>query len=333
MDEAMKVLVTGATGFLGGWLVRRLVDEGHSVRIIKRASSSLDEIAGLPLEIFDGDVIDAASLLRACRDVDTVFHLAGLIGYSRAQRAAMQRVNVDGTRNVIEACVTARVRKLVYLSSVVAIGASFDRVPLNELSPYNVGDLHLGYFDTKHEAETLVVEAVRSGRLDAVMINPSTIYGPADAKKGSRGVQLKVARGKFPLYPPGGVSIVSVEDAIDAVIAVWTRGRPGERYIVSGENLLLKDVFDQIAHFAGVKPPSLPMPRPLIFGLGKIGDVLESLGKKGPLNSETAWTSTLYHWFDSSKAQRELGLTLKPASYALEQSVRWMKDNGLLTRR
>ncbi len=328
----MKVLVTGATGFLGGWLVRRLLEEGHAVRIIRRPNSSLDEIQNLPIEIFPGDVTDRASLLLACAGVDTVFHLAGLIGYSRAQRAAMQEVNVGGTRNVIDACETCGVRKLVYLSSVVAVGASFERTSLNEESPYNIAHLHLGYFDTKHEAERLVRDAVFAKRIDAVMINPSTIYGPADAKKGSRSVQLKVARGKFPLYPPGGVSIIAVEDVIDAVMAVWTRGRSAERYIVSGENLLLKDVFDQIANFAGVAPPSIAMPRPLIFALGKVGDVLENFGKKGPLNSETAWTSTLYHWFDSSKAQRELGLNIKPASYALEQSVRWMKDNRLLEK-
>lgn len=326
----MKVLVTGATGFLGGWLVKRLLAEGHHVRIIKRASSSLEELDGLKLDIVSGDVTDAPSLLNASRGVDTVFHLAGLIGYSRLQRDAMHAVNVVGTRNVIDACRACDVRKLVYLSSVVAIGASFDKVPLNETSPYNIAHLQLGYFDTKHAAEALVRTAVLEGHLDAVMVNPSTIYGPADAKKGSRSVQLKVARGKFPMYPPGGVSIVSVDDVLDAVMAVWNRGKPAERYIISGENLLLKDVFDQIAGFAGVKPPSLALPRSAIFALGAVGDLLEKFGKKGPLNSETAWTSTLYHWFDNTKAQRELGLKMKPASYALEQSVRWMKDNNLL---
>lgn len=326
----MKVLVTGATGFLGGWVCRRLVESGHSVRIIKRASSSLEELEGLPLEIFAGDVTDLESLRAACAGVDTVFHLAGLIGYSRAMREAMHKVNVVGTANVIAACRSADVRKLVYCSSVVAIGASFDRVPLNESSPYNIAHLRLGYFDTKHEAEALVRSAVLRGELDAVMINPSTIYGPADAKKGSRSTQLKVAQGRFPMYPPGGVSIVSVEDVLDALMAVWERGKPAERYIISGENLLLKDVFDQIAAIAGVKPPSIAMPRSAIFALGAVGDILEKFGKKGPVNGETKWTSTLYHWFDSSKAQRELGLKLKPASYALEQSVRWMKDNGLL---
>ena len=325
----MKVLVTGATGFLGGWLVKRLLAEGHDVRIIKRTNSSLEGLDGLKLDVRAGDVTDAESLMSACRGVDTVFHLAGLIGYSRSQREAMHRVNVIGTQNVIAACRACTVRKLVHLSSVVAIGASFDKIPLNESSPYNLAHLRLGYFDTKYEAEALVRSAVLEGHLDAVMINPSTIYGPADAKKGSRGVQLKVAQGRFPLYPPGGVSIVSVDDAIDAIIAVWQKGQPAERYIVSGENLLLKDVFEQIAAISGVKPPAYPLPRSAIFALGKIGDTLEKFGKKGPLNSETAWTSTLYHWFDNAKAKRELGLKFKPASYALEQSVRWMKDNGL----
>ncbi|RYX78202.1 NAD-dependent epimerase/dehydratase family protein, partial [bacterium] len=170
----MKVLVTGATGFLGGWLVKRLLAEGLEVRIIKRANSSLEELEGLKLDLVDGDVTDKESLIRAARGVDTVFHLAGVIGYSRSQRAAMERVNVEGTRNVIDACEANGVRKLVHLSSVVAIGAGFDKTPLTETSPYNVAHLKLGYFDTKHDAELLIQEAVRAGRVDAVMINPST---------------------------------------------------------------------------------------------------------------------------------------------------------------
>ena len=328
----MKVLVTGATGFLGGWLVRRLLDEGCEVRVIKRPKSDLEELAGLNIELVPGDVTDSTSLTAACKGVDTVFHLAGLIAYSPVQREAMQRVNVGGTANVISACLETGVRKLVHLSSVVAVGASFDKKPLNEESAYNVAHLHLGYFDTKHEAELLVKSAVASRGLDAVMINPSTIYGPADAKKGSRGVQVKVAKGKFPFYPPGGVNVVSVEDVVDAIIAAWKKGRTGERYIVSNENLLIREVFEMIAGVSGVKPPSIGLPRPAIFAIGKVGDALEKIGKKGPLNTENAWTSVLYHWFDSSKAQKELGLKLRPASYAIEQSVRWMMDHGYLKK-
>lgn len=327
----MKVLVTGATGFLGGWLARRLLDEGHEVRIIARPKSDFEQIKDLPLDVQPGDVTDPSGLNAACRNVDTVFHLAGLVAYSRAQRPAMEKVNVQGTANVIAACKANGVRKLVHLSSVTAIGAGFTKEEiLNEDSPYNIAHLHLGYFDTKHQAENLVKDAVNRNELDAVIINPSTIYGPADAKKGSRNVQLKVARGKFPFYPPGGVSVVAVEDVIEAIVAAWNRGRTGERYIVSGENLLIKDVFDIIAAEAGVKPPSIALPRSAIFTLGKVGDLLERIGKKGPLNTENAWTSVLYHWFDSSKASKEFGIKFKPAAEAIKASVRWSRDNGLI---
>lgn len=324
----MKILVTGATGFLGYWVVKRLIEEGHAVRILVRKSSSLEDLQTFSVEKSFGDVTDLESLINATNGVDCVFHLAGLIAYKRSDRAAMEKVNVDGTKNVVEACKRNNIKKLVYLSSVVAIGSSFDGSPLNERSVYNIGHLNLGYFETKHKAELIVRNAALHGELDAVMINPSTIYGGGDAKKGSRGVQLKVARGKMPFYTSGGVNVVSVEDVIECLMACWKKGRPGERYIVAGDNILIKDLFEKIALVAGVKPPSILLPNPAVKVLGAAGDVLEKLGKKGPLNSETAWTSTLYHWFDSSKAQREFGIKFKPAEYGIEASVKWMKENG-----
>ncbi len=326
----MKILVTGATGFLGYWVVDRLVEEGQQVKILVRKSSSLDELQKFNLEQCFGDVTNLESLIEATKDVDCVFHLAGLIAYKRTDRPAMENVNIEGTRNVIEACKRNSVKKLVYLSSVVAIGASFDGVPLNEHSVYNISHLNLGYFETKHKAELLVRNAALQGELDAVMINPSTIYGGGDAKKGSRGAQLKVARGKMPFYTGGGVNVVSVEDVIECLMACWKKGRAGERYIVAGENILIKDLFQKIAKASGVKPPSVYLPTPAVKVLGAAGDLLEKIGKKGPLNSETAWTSTLYHWFDSSKAQREFGIKFKPADYGIEASVKWMKANGYI---
>ncbi len=327
----MKVLVTGASGFLGGALVRRLTEEGHQVRIIARSHSNFEEIKDLKLEVLAGDIVNLESLQKACQGMDSVFHLAGLIAYSKEARKDMQLINVDGTANVIKACETQSVRRLVHVSSVAAVGSSFDgKTPLDENSKFNLGELHLGYFDTKRDAELLVKAAADRGTLDAVIVNPSTIYGPADARKGSRETQVKVARGRFPFYTPGGVGVVSYHDVLDALLLAWQKGRRGERYIINGENLLIREVFNQIADCAGVKRPFIYLPRPLIFSVGRVGDVLETLGKKGPLNSETAWTAVLFHWFDASKARRELGLTFRPAAEAIEESVRWMKDNGLL---
>ncbi len=327
----MKVLVTGASGFLGSWLARRLVQEGLDVRILKRETSNLDELQGLRCEYVSGDVSQVETLVEACREVDSVFHLAGLIAYSLGKRAEMEKINVGGTANVIEACRRQKVRKLVHLSSVVAVGASFDGAPLNEDSPYTVGHLNLGYFETKRKSEELVVQATRDGQIDSVILNPSTVYGAGDAKKGSRRIQLKVARHQFPFYTRGGVNVVAVEDVISGIIQAWKTGRSGERYILSGENILLKDLFTMIAEEAGVEPPRIYLPPPILHAIGKFGDLCESLGKKGPINSENAWTATLYHWFDNSKAKRELGFNPAPARNAVHNSIGWIREHGLLS--
>ncbi len=327
----MSVLVTGATGFVGAKLVRELIAQGNEVRVLHRASSSLEDLAGLRFRSQLGDVTDLSSLVSACRPVDTVFHLAGAIAYSRAMRPMMNAVNVGGTQNVVSAIQQKSARtKLVYMSSVVAVGASFNGTPLDEDSPFNLGHLDLGYFETKRAAEKSVVVACRSGRLEAVILNPSTIYGAGDAKKGSRGTQLQVARGHQPFYTSGGVSVVSVHDVVAATLKAAEVGRNGERYILSGENLTIKELFQRIAALTGTKPPPIYLPNCVVHAIGKVGDGLERLGKKSPLNSEKAWTAVLYHWFDHGKARRELDFNPRPAQAALFESVEWIKQHGYL---
>lgn len=327
----MKVVVTGANGFLGSWVVRALLKEGAEVHALVRPNSDVSELDGLAVKIVHGDVTEPGSLLAAFEGADSVFHLAGVIAYKRSQRALMEKVNVEGTRHVIHACKAMKVRRLVHLSSVTAIGAGFSpREILNENSPYNIAGLKLGYFDTKHEAENLVREAVWRGEIDAVILNPSTIYGPGDALKGSRKTQVKVASGRFPFYTSGGVSIIHVEDAVAGILAAWKKGRSGERYILSGENLLIRDLFRIIAEEAGVPAPQWKLPGFVLFTIGAIGDLKEKLGFSSSVSLENAWTSTLYHWFDNSKARREFGLNPRPAREALKASVAWMKEHGLL---
>jgi len=326
----MAVLVTGATGFVGSWLVRELLKRGEEVRVLHRPSSSLEELQGLNFVSRLGDVTDLDSLRDAVIGVDTVFHLAGVVGYSRAMRRLMEDVNVGGTKKVLEAMQQTPRPKLVYMSSVVAVGASYDRTVLNENSPFNVHSLDLGYFETKKAAEDLVLDACRRGRVEAVILNPSTIYGAGDAKKGSRKTQVKVAQGKFPFYTTGGVSIVSVHDVVAAILRAREAGRIGERYILSGDNITIEALFKKIAAIAGVKSPSIHLPNLVVRAIGKVGDGLEAVGKKGPINTENAWTSTLFHWFDHTKARRELGFKPRPADEALRESVEWMREHGYL---
>lgn len=326
----MKILVTGGTGFVGSWLVKRLVQDGHQIRVLHRKGSSLDELTGVDFESAFGDVTNLESVISACKGIDSVFHLAGVVGYSQAMRAQMENVNIKGTENVITACRQSDVRRMLHMSSVVAIGASIKPNMLNENSPYTISNLNLGYFETKREAEERVRLAARKKELDAVIVNPSTVYGPGDAKKGSRKVQIKVAQGRFPFYPSGGQSIVSIHDVIDGMLKAWQKGRTGERYILSGENHYIRDVFRKIAARAGVQPPRIYLPKSVALMLGRMGDRLEKFGKKTPINLENAWVSSLFHWFDSSKAKIELGFNPRSADQALNESVDWMKENGLL---
>jgi dihydroflavonol-4-reductase len=326
-----KVLVTGANGFLGHWVVRRLVEDGHSVRVLVRPTSDLSELEGLEFEKAYGDVTDPSTLSAPLSSIETVFHLAGVIAYRRSERTQMEKVNVGGTRNILAALEKSDVTQLVYLSSVVAVGAGFTpNEILNEESAYNLDHLDLGYFQTKHQAEILVRKAFEEKKVNPVILNPSTIYGAGDAKKGSRRTQVKVAQGKFPFYTKGGVNVIAVEDCVDGIMAGWKRGRSGERYILAADNLTIRELFETIAAEAGVEPPRILLPPWAVFTLGWIGDRMTDLGLDGGLSVENARTSQMYHWFDNSKAKRELGLNPRPSRQAIAASVRWMKEKGII---
>lgn len=325
-----QVLVTGATGFLGHHLIEKLHTMGAKIRVLVRNPNGLDRWQQQGVELFKGDITNRLSLLQATENCSVVFHLAGLIAYKKSERAMMEQINVQGTANVIDACVTHKTPKLLHLSSVVTIGASSTPRALDENSTYNLSAYNLGYFETKRKAEALIEEAHHHNGLNAFMINPSTIYGAGDARKGSRKTQLKVAKGQFRFYPPGGVNVVSIHDVLQGIFLCLDRGQPARRYIICGENLTIQELFREIASAAGQPPPTQALPKFLLSTLGRVGDGLRSLGYETSLSSETAVTSTLYHWFRSDRAQKELGFVPTSARAAIKESVQWMQENGYL---
>ncbi len=323
----MKVLITGANGFLGSWLTKRLLEEGYEVDALVRKNSDLSELHPIKPNLVYGDVTDYASLREAFDKKDIVFHLAGAVGYKKSLRPLMEKVNVVGTENVVNACAKLEIPQLLHLSSVVTIGANTQPIVMNEDFAYNISELNLGYFETKRKAEQIVLAATLQKKIRAICVNPSTIYGFGDAKKESRKNQVKVANGKMPFYTSGGVNVVPVEDVINGIMLALKKGTNGERYILSSDNITIKELFTKIAYFAGVKPPSIQLPNFAMHALGTLDDALSYVGKSVGISSENAYTTTMYHWFDCTKAKTHLGFQPTSADAALEKSVRWMKDN------
>jgi dihydroflavonol-4-reductase len=326
----MKALVTGANGFLGAWLTKRLLAEDYEVSALVRKNSDLSELENIKPQFLYGDVTDKASLQKAIKGHDAVFHLAGVVAYREIDRPLMDKVNVQGTQNVVDVCEELQIPQLLHVSSVVAIGASLTPQSMNEESVFNISHLNLGYFETKKKAEDIVRQAAREKKIHAVCVNPATIYGFGDAKKGSRKNQIKVARGEFKFYTAGGVNVVAAEDVIEGILLAFKNGKNAERYILANENITIKDLFIKISACAGVKAPPYYMPTWALHAIGFTGDQLQKLNVDIGVSQTNAYTATMFHWFDSAKARKELGFTTRPADTAIENSVRWMKDNGYL---
>jgi dihydroflavonol-4-reductase len=321
----MRILVTGGNGFLGSWIVKRLVEEQHQVRVLHRAHSDLSSLNGLTFESALGDVTNLESLFIATRDIEAVFHVAGLVSYSPLDFKLMEAINVKGTANVIEACVKARVPRLIFTSSVVAVGATEEPQNLNETSPYTLQKYNLGYYETKRRAENLVIEASKNKIISGIILNPGVMFGAGDAVKGSRKTHLKVIQGKFPFYPPGGINVLHVDDAVSAHISALKNGRSGERYILGGDNLAIHRFFEMLAQAGGHKPPAIGLPSWFLHGASNLSRALKLKGA-----SDSYLISTLYHFYDSTKARKELGFSARPAMTAIEESVAWSRANGFL---
>lgn len=327
-----KVLVTGATGFIGTHLVKALVKSNYSVFILHRASSNLEAFLnfGSKINYILGDVSDKKSVEQAVESCDYVFHLAGLISSSRKDKSLMEKINVQGTRNIISACVKFSVQRLIYISSVVTVGASVEPAVLNEESVYEDDLNKLSYFDTKKRAEDLVCFAIKNQNLPAIILNPSTVYGEADVKKPSRKLQKLAAQGHLPFYTQGGVSVVGIKAVVEAMLNSINMGRVGERYILSGENISIKELLKCISSLAGSKPPFVKVPQIIFYILGVLGDLLSYLGLSFPFTVEKVKVASLYHWFDSSKAQKELNFKPGLAKEAIAESIAWSKQNRFI---
>jgi dihydroflavonol-4-reductase len=324
-----RVAITGASGLLGGNLAAELVAAGHTVVATKRGATKLGHLDDVAIEWRDADLGSVDKLAAAFAGCEAVFHCAAAVSVERVVTSEMRDTNVGGTERVIEACKRANVKRLVHTSSVVAIGLTTNGQPCDETAEWNFDREGLldAYAITKHEAELVVQRA----DIDAVIVNPTYMIGPRDARPSSGKLVIKIAKRQVPGSTPGYNNFVDVRDVARGMITVWQKGKRGERYILGGHDMTYRDFFATVARVAGVKPPPFKIPYRIAKLVGRVGDFIESRGKE-PLTNSTQidYAYTDKFRFTSQKAQMELGYTYGPLEPAIRDCLDWFRGKQML---
>ena len=327
----MSVLVTGATGFVGSAVARALVHCGSQVRVLVRSGSDRGNLQGLAVQIAVGDLTDRASLERALAGCTALYHVAADYRLGARDPAQLYRNNVDGTRNILDAARHAGVERMVYTSSVATIGLPQDGSPGEETTPVALVDMIGHYKRSKYLAEDLVRDAARTG-FSVVIVNPSTPIGPGDVKPTPTGqIVLDAARGRTPAYVDTGLNIVHVDDVAAGHLLAFHRGRAGERYILGGQDMTLREILVQIAQLVGRKPPRIRLPHAALMSIAFVAEAFAKASGRGTrITVESVRMSRKRMFFSSAKAIRDLGYSSRAPLAAFEDALAWFRERGLL---
>lgn len=326
----MKTLVTGGTGFIGSAVVRHLLDAGHEVRALVRQGSDQRNLAGLPVQIAYGDLRDKDSLRKALIGCRCLYHVAAHYSlWSRDRRIAYE-INVTGTKNILEAAGEEGVERIVYTSSVGTLGIPPDGRPGTETTPVTFDDMVGEYKKSKYLAEQEALTCARKG-LPVVIVNPSAPVGPRDIKPTPTGKMIvDFLKGWMWAYLETGLNLIDVEDVAAGHLLAAEKGRVGEKYILGNKNIALREIFEILSRISGIRAPRVKIPHGLALSVAYL-DHWVSLSITGrpphiPLDGVRMARKKMF--FDSSKAVSELGLPQSPVEAALENAVRWFRDNG-----
>jgi len=320
--------VTGGTGFLGLNLVEALRNGGWSVTALHRPGAELGELTALGASLVEGDILDPESLRRAMPEgVDAVLHLAASISVWRPLNGVQTRINVEGTRNVVEAALHAYCRRFVHVSTLATFGDHPH--PINEETPQTGNASWINYESTKWRAEEEVRKGIAKG-LPAVIVCPCAIVGPRD-RHGWAQLFRQIRDRKVSASPPGGGTFNDVRAVVEGLVAATERGKVGEIYILSGEDMSFADFFRVIAETLNVPPPKKVAPRALLMTIARIGDMVSRVTRKQPdMTPELAAMVSGWKTTNSTKAERELCYRPRPARQAVNDSIEWLKARGLL---
>jgi dihydroflavonol-4-reductase len=324
----VRALVTGGTGFIGSNIALRLVERRWDVVILERPGASRILLEEGPFEFVTGDVLEPESLIPAMRGIDVLFHAAGVVDYWNQGVNRMYQVNVDGTRNVMQAALAARLEKIVHVSSAATMGIHPNEV-VDETYEFNVKPEKFVYGDSKYQAELIVGEFVKKG-LPAVIVNPTTVIGPRDIRMVSSGMVVEVAKHCVPpLIPPGGINVIPICDAAQGVIEAAEKGKVSERYILAGDNMTHLQLYSTIANVVGCGKKMKPMPRWQVSLIAGLTDVLQPQ-TSGPVPLTGARlrleSQTLY--YDGSKSRALFSMPHTPLRVTIGRTFEWYESMG-----
>jgi dihydroflavonol-4-reductase len=344
----MKAFVTGATGFLGSHVARVLAEQGAELRLLVRPTSDLRNLEdlnthGVTADRVAGDLRNPASLEKALAGCDVVFHVAADYRLWVRDPDQMYRSNVEGTRSLLEAARKQGVRRVVYTSSVATMGftsasawgagsrsRSKKEHVADEASPVSLADMIGHYKRSKFMAEQVAVEAAKSG-VDVVIVNPTTPIGERDIKPTPTGrIVVDFLKRKFPAYVETGLNLVDATECARGHVQALEKGRSGERYILGGENLTLKQILDRLAAITGLKSPTVKLPYMFAFATGVVDEMITGrlLGREPRATIDAVRMGRKMMFVSSAKAERELGWRTLPVDAALRRSVEWFGNNG-----
>ena len=332
----MKAFVTGATGFLGSHVARVLAEQGAELRLLVRPASDLRNVDGLNADLVVGDLRDPASMEKALAGCEVVFHVAADYRLWVRDPGEMYRSNVEGTRSLLEAARKQGVRRVVYTSSVATMGFTSNNGKIakenvaDEQSPVNISDMIGHYKRSKFMAEQVAVDAARGG-VDVVIVNPTTPIGERDIKPTPTGrIVVDFLKRKFPAYVETGLNLVDATECARGHVQALEKGRAGERYILGGENLTLKQILDRLAAITGLPSPTVKLPYIFALATGVVDEMVMGrlLGREPRATIDAVRMGRKMMFVSSAKAERELGWRTVPVEGALRRSVEWFRANG-----
>ncbi|MBC9934999.1 NAD-dependent epimerase/dehydratase family protein [Chitinophaga qingshengii] len=323
------VLVTGANGFLGSNLTRELYRQGYDIKAMIRPTADLKGIADIPCEVYYGHIDNPDEVMAAVKGCDIVVHAACITDQWDIPFEAYERINYTSTRYIVEACIRHRVERFIYVSTANTIGPGSLQRPGSELNGFTLFNANSGYINTKYLAQQYVLEQVAAAQLPGVVVNPTFMLGPCDIKPSSGKLLLYGLGKKILFYPPGGKNFVHIQDVCRGIINAITHGKPGDCYLLAGQNLSYREFFTMVNRVAGEKKLMVRIPKTFLKMAGMTASLLQRFTRvRSKLSYTAAYLLCIDNYYSGKKSERELQVRYTPIEEAVSGAFNWFRENN-----